>query len=627
MQSKSYMMSHGRGVKASRLLFENIIDIDRRTGILTLDSKRMLLISAEAMGILRRDLVSTLGMERAKGFLMRYGWAYGYNDGDAVGKMFRWDSLKEYILSGPVLATMEGIVTVEIEALDIIEGEFYSHGYWKHSYEAEEHIRHFGRSDEAVCYSIVGYASGFLTKVLGKSVLVKESRCKAKGDDCCYFIAKTVDETDPDYQEDLRYYQAESLASELDAYNKEIQELNRIMVHSEEISNKLTDFMLEGKNLYHLIDFLSKAINRSIVIEKVKRNGINEAVWKAETDLQLYERWKEAGSSTGQFTESFTCDSFDLQANHSLLGTMVVVGANELTKQERMIIRRVVSVITTHLYHQRSINKWNWKMKADLFEEILRGNYDEQELRRRISDSGIDFSSAVKVVCIKLKSADELEHVMSYINLKFPLLEAFISKDRIVLIVSREWENSVRRSENPEMEEHNFETRLKNMLQRKFSQTNIYVGSGRVANSIVSLGKSYQDAYLITDFVQVSFLQENAVASFEQLEHIMLFIKSLDHDEFISFCHNVLGKLIDNDLVYQSDLLLSLKAYLDNSGNLANTSRELHLSITGLRYRIRRIEELCGINLNDGMSRLKYHLAVQIYFTLRLINKNPFTKS
>ncbi len=42
------------------------------------------------------------------------------------------------------------------------------------------------------------------------------------------------------------------------------------MVHSEEISNKLTDFMLEGKNLYHLIDFLSKAINRSIVIEKSK---------------------------------------------------------------------------------------------------------------------------------------------------------------------------------------------------------------------------------------------------------------------------------------------------------------------------------------------------------------------
>lgn len=83
-------------MKAYQLLFDKLIDINPRTGMIKFNGKRMTLVSVEALGILRRDLVNTLGSARAKGFLMRYGWACGFKDGETIEKMYQWDSKKNF---------------------------------------------------------------------------------------------------------------------------------------------------------------------------------------------------------------------------------------------------------------------------------------------------------------------------------------------------------------------------------------------------------------------------------------------------------------------------------------------------------------------------------------------------
>jgi len=610
----------GRKAKASRLLFENLIDINRRTGTITLDKKRMLLISAEAMGVLRRDLVSTLGMERTKSFLMRYGWSNGFNDGEALREMFQWESLIEYINSGPVLATLEGIVTVEPEVLEVNEGKFYSRGYWKNSYEAEEHIRHFGKSNEPVCYTLVGYASGFLTKAYGKKIVVKEKQCKAKGDEHCYFEAVTIDGDETNYYNDLRFYQAESLASELDALYKEKQEINQLMARSEIVNNELTDIMLEGKSLHDLIHHLSKILQRSIVIEKVIKECLYDAVWLSDLDKENYQVWRNKGERS---TSQFCCQSFELKASNQRLGRMVIVGKVPLTRQNQMIIERCVSVIRTYLYFQQSINKWNWKTMTDLFEELIQGNYDEQELKKRISQLGIDLNTSIRVVCIKIQSPqlNEAGLALNLIKKNYPFLNAFVNKDRIMIILSDKHAQLIN-EDGHTLETENVETRFMKIIKRSFAQSQIFIGTGRSATTHTELGKSYEDSYLITDFIGLSFSEKNVVAMFEQLEPIMMFIRGVDHQEFLSFCTRVIGRLIEHEKTNQSNLIVSLKSYLDNGGNLVNTARDLHLSITGLRYRISRIEDLCGIDLSEGINRFNVHLALQIYFTLQLLNKN-----
>jgi len=64
-----------------------------------------------------------------------------------------------------VILTPEGLVRAEVRRVEYDEatGRFEEEVTWHDSYEAEQHIIHIGRSDEPVCWSQCGFASGYLS--------------------------------------------------------------------------------------------------------------------------------------------------------------------------------------------------------------------------------------------------------------------------------------------------------------------------------------------------------------------------------------------------------------------------------------------------------------------------------
>jgi hypothetical protein len=59
-------------------------------------------------------------------------------------------------------------------------------------------------------------------------------------------------------------------------------------------------------------------------------------------------------------------------------------------------------------------------------------------------------------------------------------------------------------------------------------------------------------------------------------------------------------------------LVRTLEAYLDHAGDVKRTAAALSLHRGGLYYRLRRIEEVAGVNLHDGEDRLLCHLALRL---------------
>ncbi|HET7119727.1 MAG TPA: helix-turn-helix domain-containing protein [Solirubrobacterales bacterium] len=74
-----------------------------------------------------------------------------------------------------------------------------------------------------------------------------------------------------------------------------------------------------------------------------------------------------------------------------------------------------------------------------------------------------------------------------------------------------------------------------------------------------------------------------------------------------------LRKLIEHDRLHSSDYLPTLRAVLDNLGNAAKAAQDLHLHVNTVRYRIRRITELTGIDLADGDARLPLEIELRAY--------------
>ena len=179
-------------------------------GRIWLDDQRMLLIHSSALGVLRRELIESLGIDRARGLLTRMGYHAGARDAQMARKVRPNFTLEDMFAVGPQLHSLEGVVHVEVVRLEIeIErGKHYGEFIWKSSSEDEEHQRHYGIGAEPRCWMQIGYASGFTTEFMGRPVLYREVECQSMGQPHCRIIGKPVDEWD-DAAEDLRFLQAE----------------------------------------------------------------------------------------------------------------------------------------------------------------------------------------------------------------------------------------------------------------------------------------------------------------------------------------------------------------------------------------------------------------------------------
>ena len=111
------------------------------SGQIWLDDQRMVMVHTGAMGSLRRELIDTLGRERARGVLTRMGYASGVRDARFARKLYPNASDSEVFLIGPQLHNLEGIVNVkpirmEMNAAQgVCEGELV----WENSFGAEVH--------------------------------------------------------------------------------------------------------------------------------------------------------------------------------------------------------------------------------------------------------------------------------------------------------------------------------------------------------------------------------------------------------------------------------------------------------------------------------------------------------
>ena len=66
-----------------------------------------------------------------------------------------------------MLHTLEGIVRADVRRVDYDDetGRFEEEVRWHDSYEAEQHVHHYGKSSAPVCWSLVGYPAGSSARV------------------------------------------------------------------------------------------------------------------------------------------------------------------------------------------------------------------------------------------------------------------------------------------------------------------------------------------------------------------------------------------------------------------------------------------------------------------------------
>ena len=183
-------------------------------GRIWLNDQRMLLLHSSSMGHLRRELIDTLGNDRARGLLTRAGYVSGARDAQLVRERWPQGDAAAVFMAGTRLHALEGVVKVTPLAFDfdIDRGTYEGEFLWEHSSEDDEHIAAYGLGTEAACWSQVGYATGYVTSLFGQLVVFREIECRSMGAGACRVIGRHAAAWG-DVSEDLRYLQARDFRS------------------------------------------------------------------------------------------------------------------------------------------------------------------------------------------------------------------------------------------------------------------------------------------------------------------------------------------------------------------------------------------------------------------------------
>jgi DNA-binding NtrC family response regulator len=198
---------------ASDLDHKELLELDPEGGLIRFAGQRALLLDAVAMGLLRKYLVENFGVTAARILLTQFGFAQGWRMAEAMRSEFKWDSSEEWQHAGSRLHTLEGLFRVEPGT----QGPLSKEGVMLiASYEAEQHLLHFGRSDVPECWTICGMTSGYISKSSGKEIYVLEDRCMGKGDAACHLLGRTRDEWGDERAEELHYFDPTRLKDCLD---------------------------------------------------------------------------------------------------------------------------------------------------------------------------------------------------------------------------------------------------------------------------------------------------------------------------------------------------------------------------------------------------------------------------
>jgi len=264
-----------------------LLTVDDAAGTLHFAHRRMLLFDADAMGLLRKELIETLGLERARRILTRFGYACGYRDALTSREVVNWSNLAEWWAAGPRLHTLEGVVTVHVlrAQIDQATGRFDVEAEWHNSYEAEQHRTHIGPSDTPVCWTLTGYASGHSTAVFGREVFCYEPACVGKGDAHCRVIAQAADAADPAVQALKADYRVENVEAELGRVLEALEQHAKALAQQQAKVSALESQLLSLREVLHDANGAAELVGTSAAFRQVLQ--LVERVAPSDTTVLL----------------------------------------------------------------------------------------------------------------------------------------------------------------------------------------------------------------------------------------------------------------------------------------------------------------------------------------------------
>lgn len=139
----------------------------------------------------------------------------------------------------------------------------------------------------------------------------------------------------------------------------------------------------------------------------------------------------------------------------------------------------------------------------------------------------------------------------------------------------------------------------------------ISVGIGRIASGMQGIRRSHQDARQSL-LLGRRLYGGGTITDYDELGIYRLILAAEDLPELRTFHDESLGELIDYDRLHNSNLVQTLEAFFAANCSPKETASILKVHRNTVLYRLERIADIAGLQLDDPDVRLRFHLALYV---------------
>ncbi len=252
---------------------QNLLRLESEQGRIWLGEERMILLRSSEMRALRRELIDSLGVERAKGLLIRMGYIAGQQDADTARKLRPDASPFDAFAVGPQSHMVTGQVKVTPVKMELDEQTQDFHGIfeWENSFEVEVFLAEYGVSYEPVCWAQIGYASGYTSRFVGHQVLFRELQCAGCGEKKCRIEGRLAERW-PDAEDLLRYYRPDRIADQLFELQSQVTCLRETLTEEQSFG----DLVGCAQKFLKVRELLAKAAESRVTVLLLGETGVGK---------------------------------------------------------------------------------------------------------------------------------------------------------------------------------------------------------------------------------------------------------------------------------------------------------------------------------------------------------------
>lgn len=401
------------------------------------------------------------------------------------------------------------------------------------------------------------------------------------------------------------YDESRSALKELQAAYRTIEEQVAVMERAQSVHESLTRVVLKGGGAGEIAQLLVDHLRGAVTV--FDRGGEITATCAYDAEhafptkrpspdaveqARQSGRWATTTDSTGLWHSAAT-----IQAGDTHLGTLLLTRDHEPTPVDIRTLERAAQIMGLLVLKETAVAEAEERVSGELLTELLvSGDPDNPALRARAHARGIDIAGldTLVVAVSAARTPSEVSRRLHLYSAEFRGL-AGEHLGHATMLVAAEDPAAVARA-------------VHDRLRRECGGP-VRVIAERVERG--GWGRTFDLAARCCALMQSLGADEGAT-----LERYAMFALVFDTErgnDLDRFLAGTLDPLVEYDERRSTQLVATLTAYFRNGGNLARTSRDLHVHMNTLLKRLDRVTAVLGDDWREPDAALQLHLAIRLH--------------